>query len=421
MSDPTVPPVEPAKKPAAKAPAKTPAKAPAETPAKASAKAPVKPAKPAAAAATSTPEPVVKAPAKPRTKAVAAAEAAPVDASETPAITKRRVPVKLLVAILVPVVVLATLGGLAAANRQFLADQWTVWNFEATPAIADYIDDSTMTDHALFLFNASKPRVAADSEFNHVCGSHEGDDGVLGCYTADNKRIILFEISDKRLAGFQEAVAAHEMLHAAWDRLGDGERDRLAALLDAEVERLDDDEEFQDQLDAYDFGKNDDAERSDELHSLIATEVTGVSDELEEYYAQYFTDRDALVGQYEKAHLVLVRIAEQVEALNDELDALDKKIEDDYKAYTDGYDALNADWDAFSDRNDAYFYKSQAAFDRDRNALIARGDALDALFDSIDTMTDEYNEKIEELTELDAKAAELYGAINLDPESVITS
>jgi hypothetical protein len=409
MSDPTVPPVEPAKKPAAKAPAK------------AAAKAPVKPAKPAVAAATGTPETVVKAPAKPRTKAVPAAEVAPVVASETPAAAKRRVPVKLLVAILVPVVVLAALGGLAAANRQFLTDQWTVWNFEATPAIASYIDDSTMTDHALFLFNASKPRVAADSEFNDVCGSHEGNDGVLGCYTPKNKRIILFEISDKRLAGFQEAVAAHEMLHAAWDRLGDGERERLAVLLDAEVERLDGDKEFQDQLDAYHFGKNDDAERSDELHSLIATEVTGVSDELEVYYEQYFTDRHALVGQYEKAHLVLVRIAEQVTALNDELDALDKKIEDDYKAYTDGYDTLNADWDAFGARNDAYFYKSQAAFDRDRNALIARGDALDALFDSIDAMTDEYNQKIEELNDLDAKAAELYGAINLDPESAITS
>jgi hypothetical protein len=391
MSDPTVPPVEPAKKRAKKPAEETPAKAPA----------------------------------KPRTKAAPPAETAPAPApesvNEATAQAKRRVPVKLLAVILIPVLVLATIGGLAAANRQYLSDQWTVWNFEATSAIEDYVDDSTMTDHALFLFNASKPRVAADSEFNDVCGSHEGDDGILGCYTPENKRIILFEISDERLAGFQEAVASHEMLHAAWDRLGDGERARLAVLLDAEVERLDGDDEFQDQLDAYDFGKNDDAERSDELHSLIATEVSGISDELEEYYEQYFTDREALVGLYEESHQVLVRIAEAVEALNDELDALDKKIEDDYKTYSDGYDVLNADWDAFKARNNAYFYHSQAAFDRDRNQLIARGDALDALFDSIEVLTDEFNEKVEELTELDAKAAELFSAINLDPESAITS
>jgi hypothetical protein len=387
MSDPTVPPIEPAKKPAAKTPA-------------------------------------AKTPAKPRTKSEPVAEA-PVAEAVTPDVeaiapAKRRVPVKLLAAILIPVVVLGTIGGLAVANRQFLSDQWTVWNFEATPAIAEYIDDATMTDHALFLFNASKPRVAADSEFNDVCGTKEGDDGVLGCYTPKNKRIILFEISDKRLSGFQEAVAAHEMLHAAWDRLGDGERERLTKLLDAEAKRLKDDDDFQDQLDAYHFGSHD-AARPDELHSLIATQVLGISDELEEYYAQYFTDRAALVGLYEESHQVLVEIAKAVEALNDELDALDKKIETDYQTYSDGYDVLNADWDAFSDRNDAYFYKSQAAFDRDRNELIARGDALDALFDSINAMTDEYNEKLDELTELDAKAAELFSSINLDPESVITS
>ncbi len=364
-------------------------------------------------------------PAEPATVESPTAESAPaesVPAESAPAESapaSRRVLVKLLVGILVPVVVLATLGGLAAANRQYLTDQWTVWNFEATPAIADYIDDATMTDHALFLFNASKPRVAADSEFADVCGDNEGDDGILGCYTSENKRIVLFEISDDRLSGFQEAVASHEMLHAAWDRLGEGERERVSALLDAEVKRLAGDEEFQDQLDAYDFGKNDGV-RADELHSLIATEVAGVSDELEQYYAQYFTDREALVELYEASHQVLVEIAAAVTALNEELDALDKQIEADYQTYSDGYDVLNADWDAFKARNDAYFYRTQAAFDADRDALLARGDALDALFDSIDAMTDEYNLKVEELTKLDAQAAELFSAINLDPQSSIS-
>ena len=336
------------------------------------------------------------------------------DAAAAPPV-KRRVPVTLLVAILVPVLVLGSAGAWAATNSQYISDQITVWGYESTPGIDDYIDDSTMTDHALFLFAASKPRIAPDSEFNKICGSNEGRDGTLGCYTTDKKRITLFEIADERLAGLQEAVASHEMLHAAWDRLGEGERDRLAPLLDAEFERLADDDAFQDQIDAYDF--HDDAVRYNELHSIIATEVEGISKELESYYAQYFDDRDALVALYTEANDVLVEIAEAVTALNDEIEALNDEIEADSARYDSGWDVLSADFDAFNERNEAYYYKTQRAFDADRDALYAREDALDLLLDQINEKIDLYNEKVDELSELDERAAELYDSINLEPES----
>jgi hypothetical protein len=323
--------------------------------------------------------------------------------------------IKLLVGILVPILLITGAVGWSIVNRQYISDQLAVWNYEASPGIDSYVDDSSMVGRGLFLFQASKPRIAPDTEFNDICGSNEGGDGVIGCYTPDNKRITLFEITDIRLGGLKDAVASHEMLHAAWDRLSDGEREHLTELLAAENKRLVDDEQYQSQLSAYGFAS--DEVRYNELHSIIGTEVLGISDELERYYSQYFSDRDTLVKNYQAANDVLVQVGEEVTALSEEIEALDTKIDEDYKRYKAGYRKLNKDVDAFNARNNAYYYTSQAAFDRDRNALIARQKKLDKLYKSILDDIDLYDEKVAKLTDLDKKAAELFSSINIDAES----
>jgi hypothetical protein len=332
-----------------------------------------------------------------------------------PAAKKRRVPVGLLIGILVPFTIILSAVGWAALNRQYIADQFSVWGYESSPGIDGYVDDSTMTGRGLFLFEASKPRIAPDSEFNQICGSNEGGDGVIGCYTPDNKHITLFEITDSRLGGLKDAVAAHEMLHAAWDRLGDGERAHLTDLLAAENKRLSGDTEYQDQLKAYGF-MNDDI-RYNELHSIIGTEISGISPELERYYSQYFEDRASLVALYQGANAVLTEVGKQVDALAAEIDALNTKIDDDYARYKSGYKKLGKDVEAFNARNNAYYYTSQHAFDVDRNKLIARQKKLDKLFNSIQDEIDQYDTKVSELTDLDKKAADLYSSINITQES----
>jgi hypothetical protein len=351
----------------------------------------------------------------PSTDATWAAPTPPLAASDTPSKPLRPLIIKLLVGILVPILVLAGLAGWSIVNRQYIADQIAVWNYDASPGIDSYVDDSSMVGRGLFLFQASKPRIAPDTEFNDICGSNEGGDGVIGCYTPNNKRITLFEITDVRLGGLKDAVASHEMLHAAWDRLGDGEREHLIELLTVENKRLVNDEDYQSQLSAYGFAS--DEVRYNELHSIIGTEVLGISDELERYYAQYFSDRDTLVKNYQSANDVLVQVGEEVTALSEEIETLDTKINDDYKKYKDGYRKLNKDVDAFNARNNAYYYTSQSAFDRDRNALIARQKKLDKLYKSILDDIDLYDDKVATLTDLDKKAAELFSSINIDAES----
>ncbi len=319
----------------------------------------------------------------------------------------------------VAVVVLAVvaLGSvLAINNRQYLVDQWTVRTFEPSAVVQGYIERSTMTDHGEFLFLASQPVVAAADEFNTVCENHEEGSGVLGCYTNRDKVITLFDITDPQLDGMEEVVAAHEMLHAAWDRMSTDERTRISALLEAEYDTLTGDADFIARMEVY--ARTEPKQRLNELHSIIGTEVADLDPELEQYYDQYFGDRAALVALHVKSNAVFLQIEAQTAALVAEIDQLKVDIENDLASYNDGYDQLNLDIEEFNTRADAGEFDSQAQFDNERAALLSRQATLDTLFSSIQARETTYNEKISQLTDLNAAAAALNTAINIVPRTL---
>jgi hypothetical protein len=316
------------------------------------------------------------------------------------------------------VVLVAVIAGSFAivSNRQYLVDQWTVWTFTASPVITGYAQRSTMTDHGDFLFLASQPNVASAEKFNSVCKNLEEGSGVLGCYTSGDKRITLFDVTDPRLDGIEEVVASHEMLHAAWDRMGSDERARISALLEVEAAKLADDPEFSARMAVY--ARTEPGERLNELHSIIGTEVADVGPELEAYYAQYFSDRAAVVALHETSNAVFVNLEKASASLVAEIDSLRADIEADYASYNSGYDKLNADIEAFNQRADQPgAFATQEEFDSQRAALIARQNTLDALLVSIKARNITYNAKVAQLGELNAQAASLNTAINIVPRT----
>jgi len=301
-------------------------------------------------------------------------------------------------------------------NRQHLIDQWTIWNYTPSAVIESYMDRSTMTDHGRFLFLASQPVVAAAEQFNTVCENHEEGSGVLGCYTNRDMMITLFDITDPQLDGMEEVVAAHEMLHAAWDRLGSDERQRLTTLLEAEYTTLSENPRFTARMEVY--ARTEPTQRVNELHSIIGTEVGEISPELEQYYSAFFTDRAALVALHTKSNAVFEQIEEQTAALVAEIDQLKVDIETDLGTYNSGYDQLNIDIESFNQRADAGEFDSQAQFDSERATLLSRQATLDALFTSIQARETTYNEKVTQLGELNAAAAALNTAINIVPRTL---
>lgn len=320
----------------------------------------------------------------------------------------------IIIAVLLNVALLAG-STWVALNPQRVADQFVVWQYEPSVTVSLYSERTTMTEHGRFLFLASAPSIESEGDFDEICATQLEDVGILGCYLPDEKRIYLYDVTDDRLAGIEEVVAAHEMLHAAWDSLDDAERERLEVLLEAEVTARADDEELTETLAFY--AKTEPGQRINELHSIVATEFAQISDELEEYYSQYFVDRAATIALHDASSAVFEEQEAQIEALVARLETLEASINADEATYNAGYDALNRDIDSFNARAESGDFSSQAQFDRERNALLARQAELDALFTSVDARVTEYNGLIEELDALNARITELNESINITPRT----
>ncbi|PWB96241.1 hypothetical protein DF220_12830 [Salinibacterium hongtaonis] len=314
------------------------------------------------------------------------------------------------------VAALAAGGSWVALHPQPLIDQVTVWQYEPDAVIASHVERLQLTDHGRFLYYASRPTVSSGEQFSSDCPKDEDEQafGILGCYLHADKTIVVFDVVDERLDGTEEVVAAHEMLHAAWDRMDDDEKDRLAVLLDAEYERLTNDPRFAERMAFY--ARNEPGQRANELHSIVGTEATGISAELEEHYAQYFEDRSVVTDLHSASNAVFVQLQQQADSLVSQMETLRTTTESDYKAYTSGYEQLNSDIATFNKRAESGFFTSPSAFDRARSRLIERGIELDEMFDSITARAAEYGRLASELESINTTSAELQRGLNIGGE-----
>ena len=321
-----------------------------------------------------------------------------------------------IVGLVVGVLVVAALGVTSVwvlGHPQRVTDQFTVWNFTADTVITSYADRATMSDEGRFLFYASRPEVSPAGEFDSHCSSQLEGVGILGCYQHDGKRIYLYDVTDARLDGIEEVVAAHEMLHAAWDRMTADERTTLGPLLEAAAATKADDPEFAKRLEYY--AKAEPGERLNELHSIVGTEFHNLDPALEAHYAVYFADREALVTLHDTSDAVFQAQQDAIDDLLAQLDTLQAGVDADYASYNAGYDQLNVDIADFNARAQAGDFSSQSQFNAERNALMARQDDLDSLYASIDDRAKQYTALLAQLSDLNAQVDELNKSINIAP------
>jgi hypothetical protein len=210
-----------------------------------------------------------------------------------------------------------------------------------------------------------------------------------------------------RLLGLTDVVAAHEMLHAAWDRLTTAEQRQLVPLLEAEASKLSGNAAFQARLDYY--AKNEPGERDNELHSIIGTEIASISPELETHYAKWFRDRQTLVALQAKTTAVFTDLENRSTALSTALGALRSTIDAEYAAYTSGYGVLNMDIRRFNARTD---FTSNRQIDIGRRELNARRVELDAQYADVLTKTNDYKADLAALNALSDQTAGLNSALN---------
>lgn len=300
-------------------------------------------------------------------------------------------------------IVFFAIAGLLWLNQQFVLDQISVWQYKPTTQVAQLADRAGMSDKGRFFFYASQPIIDGTQKFNVECDRKEESTAILGCYTAN--RIYVYDVTDVRLDGIREVTASHEMLHAAYQRLGNSERESVNRLVEAEYAKLLGDAQFKERMEFY--ARTEPGERDNELHSIIGTEVKDVSKELEEHYQQYFLDRSKVLTLYDKYSSVFKKIDDRAKQIREELDILGKRIEASSIAYNKNVATLNKDIENFNSRAQTGAFSSQSQFNSERSALSARvaelgGDreSINADIKRYETLRTEYNQTASESRQL---------------------
>lgn len=175
-------------------------------------------------------------------------------------------------------------------QRQNIIDWWKLRGYVAPAKVASLATDTTMSSQGRKIFYIQRPLIQQKAEFYVSCENGETSI-VLGCYKPNNG-IYVLQVDDQRLDGVEEVTAAHELLHAVYDRLGTNQRKDVSnMLLDAYNKVSDPD--IKDKINLY---KQSDADISNELHSILGTEVADLPEDLEQYYKRYFTNRLVIVS-----------------------------------------------------------------------------------------------------------------------------
>jgi hypothetical protein len=291
------------------------------------------------------------------------------------------------VASLVVILISCIAAYLLVANKQFVLDQVSAWQYKPSSEVAAFADRTTMTDLGRFYFYASRPAVEEAQDFNTDCSKQEQNTAILGCY--DGRNIYVYNVTNTQLDGIREVTAAHEMLHAAYDRMSKTERAQIDTLVEAEYVKLQDDKDFAERMAFY--ARTEPGERDNELHSVIGTEVSNLSPELEAHYKKYFADRAKIVSLHERYASVFTSLQTKSNELSDQLTALGNDIEASTAAYNNNVGRLNKDIAAFNNRANSGEFSDQQSFQAERTQLQRRAVQLDAQRRDINDKVAQYN------------------------------
>lgn len=289
-----------------------------------------------------------------------------------------------------------------------VVDMVRAYNFRAPSSIVAIDKRLALTDRGTDIFYASYPQIDEKTTFNNNCQTQERTAAILGCFYKD--RIFLYNLQKDELDGTLEVTAAHEMLHAAYQRLTILERWWVDKQIVAEYQKVKDQPMIK-ELMAY-YTQAEPGAEIDELHSILGTVVTNLGPDLESYYGRYFKDRASVVALTAKYNKVFADLKAQSDAIEARLAVAEPEITALLAQYDATRATLEADIAVFNTRAHAGQFESQAAFDAERAAMLLRVNALNAQRDSINAKVAAYNADVAALNKISIHTNELYQSMN---------
>ena len=302
-------------------------------------------------------------------------------------------------------------GTLIFANFQNIRDALTAWQYPLDAQVKTLATEAGLNSRGDYLLQISRAQLDDSASFNANCQIKETQAILLGCYSG--QRIYVFNVTDSQISGIKSVIAAHEMLHAAYQRLSSTERNRVDAMISAEIPHIQN-PEILDLLKVY--AKSEPGQELNELHSLLATEEKSLPSDLENYYKQYFTDRQKVVANYDAYKQVFDNLNSQAQNLQNQLANEKTAIQKATNDYLTNSRKLSSDIDDFNNcAKTTGCFANQADFAAQRAALISRQNQLATDKTALDAQVDKYNKDVAALNALGVEAQKLNQ--NLDSQS----
>lgn len=295
-----------------------------------------------------------------------------------------------------------TVGLLARPDLVF--DAWRLHGYQAPAEVSRLADKTTMTDGARRVFYVYHPQLNDKATFNSNCSGTE-QTIVLGCYIK-HQGIYLYAVSDERLNGVIEVTAAHEMLHAQYDRLSSRERAKIDRLTQQVADTITD-ERLKQTIENY--RQKDPSVVPNELHSILATEVRTLPAELEAYYARYFSNRLAVVNMADAYKQAFTDRENEVASIDAQLTQLKSQIESLNSSLSTQQSTLKSQYDSLQQLKQSGQTQEYNDGVPGYNQAVA---AYNAAVRQQRSLVNQYNELVEKRNGLATEENELIKAID---------
>jgi hypothetical protein len=182
-------------------------------------------------------------------------------------------------------------------QRQNIYDHIRLLTYKPPLAVSKLVAQDGLTADGKKLLYINHPQlISSRTTFNSHCPAGSEETVVLGCYHSLEDGIYVYVVSDPTLSGVEQVTAAHEMLHAAYDRLSSSERTQVDGWLEDYYQHDLHDPVILNQIAAY--KKSEPRDVVNEMHSVFGTEVATLSPQLESYYKRYFINRQTITTYY---------------------------------------------------------------------------------------------------------------------------
>lgn len=306
------------------------------------------------------------------------------------------------------------LAGLAFANQQAILDYVKLRNYNPPAEIAQLATLSTMNDQTRKVFYVNQPEVQDKAEFKVDCPDGGGEKTiVLGCYHGGQNGIYLLHVTDDRLSGVQQVTAAHELLHATYDRLSSGERKKVDAMLLSYFKNDLKDERIKATIEGY--KKTEPNDLVNEMHSIFATEVVKLPADLEVYYSKYFTDRSKIVNFANQYQAEFTSRQTAIEDFDKQLDSLKVQIAGGETSLTQLQQQIKVD-----EANLQSLRRSNRIAEYNSSVPVFNGliDQYNQLVRRVQDLVRQYNAVVEERNGIASEISELSNALNTDVEQI---